>query len=416
MDRLIINPASEAAWEAPLRPGRNCVGRAADCDVVVDHLSVAFQHAEIEVSPGHVVLRDLSSDRGTWFQGERVTEMNLEPGLEFSLGEVTVCFDGEPRSPTSAPVEAEAEAAPVKLHLCRHHPQEVARWHCPRCQRDFCEACVNVHTGGHLSNHFCRACGGECQPLAVPLTYLPGAPEAESGFWNLLPRAFGYPFQGNGPILLVAGTVFLLFVRLVASAAGGAVLVGGAALLIITVFAGGYTFSYCKRIIEATASGEDAPPDWPDFNDLFEDALQPFLQLLALLAMVFGPAILVSFVSLPSLWMTGLLELLFLGLGVVLAPMALLALTMYDRVLALNPALLVPSILRCPVHYFATAGLFLGALGAYAGVDFVLAWLLPIPYLPALVATALSLYFLLVAMRVLGVFYRANREPLGWLK
>jgi len=33
-----------------------------------------------------------------------------------------------------------------------------------------------------------------------------------------------------------------------------------------------------------------------------------------------------------------------------------------------------------------------------------------------LVATALSLYFLLVAMRVLGVFYRANREPLGWLK
>lgn len=414
MDRLIINPDTEFAWEIPLRPGRNVIGRAADCEVVVDHASLAYQHAEIEVSPGRVTLRDLSSERGSWVGGERVSELELTPGTEFRVGEVILCFEGEPRAAVPAASAPPPEAVPVRL--CRHHPREAARWHCARCQRDFCEACVNVHAGGHASNHFCRACGGECEPLAAPLDYLAGAPEAELDFWKLLPRTVRYPLQGNGPVLWLAGTVFLLVVRLVASVAGGAVLIGAAALLMIMVFAGGYTFGYCKRIIEATASGEEAPPDWPDYNDLFEDAVQPFLQMLALLALVHGPAFVMQRVPLPAPEVTGVLVLLLTGLGLFLGPMGLLALAMYDRVAALNPALLVLSIVRCPVQYFAAVAVFLTALGAYSSVGLALDWLLPIPYLPTILATALSLYCLLVAMRVLGVFYRANREQLGWLK
>jgi hypothetical protein len=414
MDRLIINPTSDQPWEAPLRPGRNTLGRAADCDVVLDHSSVASQHAEIEVTGAGVVLRDLASERGSWFQGNRVDELELEPGLEFSVGDVAVRFEGEQRSREPAP-SAVPVAAPAR-RICRHHPREVARWHCSHCGRDFCEACVNVHGGGHVSNHFCRACGDECEALPAPAGFVAGAPEAETDFWTLLAQALAYPLRGNGPILLAAGTVFLILVEIVMSAAGGAVLIGLAAVMIVTVFAGGYTFNYCKRIIESTANGDDDPPDWPDFSDLTEDAIQPFLQLLALLALVFGPAFCMPFVQSVPDSVRGWLTLLLTVLGGLLAPIGLLALTIYDRILALNPALLVPSMLRCPLHYFVSALVFLAAIGAYGGVGSLLRWLVPVPFVPGIVAAGLGLYFLIVAMRVLGVFYRANREQLGWLK
>ena len=416
MDRLIVNPASDQAWEAPLRPGRNTIGRAADCDIVLDHESVAWQHAEIEVSGAGIVLRDLSSERGTWRQDQRVTELELVPGLEFAVGQVAMRFEGESRAESSPPPMVSAVAGPAPARrLCRHHPRELARWHCGGCGRDFCEVCVNVHPGGKVSNHFCRACGNECEPLEVPLGAVAGAPEAETNFWALLPQTFTYPFRGNGPILLAVGTAFLILIHIVLSAAGGAVLIGFAAVLIVTVFGVGYTFNYCKRIIESTANGEDEPPDWPDFGDLTEDAIQPFLQLLALLAMVFGPAICAPFVPLSPL-LRGALTLVCIIFGGFLAPIGLLALTMYDRVLALNPALLVPSILRCPVDYGVTALVFLAAIGAYGGVGPLLKWIIPVPFLPAIISAALSLYFLILAMRVLGVFYRANREELGWLR
>ena len=56
----------------------------------------------------------------------------------------------------------------------------------------------------------------------------------------------------------------------------------------------GYLFNYTKSIITSTASGRPDPPDWPDFGDWKDDILMPYLQLFGLLALAFGPALIIA--------------------------------------------------------------------------------------------------------------------------
>jgi hypothetical protein len=95
-------------------------------------------------------------------------------------------------------------------------------------------------------------------------------------------------------------------------------------------------------------------------------------------------------------------------------PMALLALAMYDTLLALNPVLILPSILRAPVEYAATC-LVLGllALGSVAAQR----WLnanANVPVLAPVVGEFLLLYTLTVVMRVAGLLYCAKKDRLHW--
>jgi hypothetical protein len=94
--------------------------------------------------------------------------------------------------------------------------------------------------------------------------------------------------------------------------------------------------------------------------------------------------------------------------------MALLALAMYDTVLALNPVLVLPSILRVPLDYAATC-LVVGllVLASIAAVR----WLhghVDVPVLAPVAAEFLLLYALTVVMRVAGLLYRENQDRLHW--
>jgi DNA-binding NtrC family response regulator len=48
------------------------IGRGAPCDLLIDDVSASRVHAEVSVSPGGVVIRDLGSRNGTYVDGERV--------------------------------------------------------------------------------------------------------------------------------------------------------------------------------------------------------------------------------------------------------------------------------------------------------------------------------------------------------
>lgn len=416
MDRLIVNAGTDSAWEAPVTSGRMILGSAPDCDVVLAHESVAAQHAELEVSPGRVLVRDLGGEQGTWCQGARITEMEVQPGMVLLVGRVAVRFEAEePVAQVAAPPVPVAPPVSAQARGCRFHPRSVARWHCPRCQRDFCELCVSVHGGGQHSNHFCRNCASECYPLAVPVGGMDGAPGASTDFWELLPGALVYPFKGNGPILLIAGAIVWPLLRLLLGGMGYGLFRGMGLGFLLGGSLAGYTFSYCKSIIEATANGEDALPDWPDLTDVIDDVLMPFLQLLALQLLSFGPMLILLLVAAPFPAVAGALMGIFFLTGITLAPMGMLALAIFDRIAALNPALLVPSILRCPLQYAVAAASFLLAIMAYSAVDLLFTLFPVIPFVNSMVAFAVGLYFLVVSMRVLGVFYRANSDRLGWM-
>ena len=71
----------------PLSVGKNTVGRSSDCDVVISgDMFISRKHAVIEVSEGHVVIRDLGGGNGTWIGDSEIDEHILEPGDIFRLG------------------------------------------------------------------------------------------------------------------------------------------------------------------------------------------------------------------------------------------------------------------------------------------------------------------------------------------
>ena len=77
----------------PLREGGNVLGRGADCDVVLDLVSVSRRHARITVREEGAMLADLESKNGTFLNDERLREeASLSPGDRIRLGQIQLVF------------------------------------------------------------------------------------------------------------------------------------------------------------------------------------------------------------------------------------------------------------------------------------------------------------------------------------
>ena len=62
------------------------IGRDSASDFVIDDRTVSRAHAQVEVTPDGVVLRDLGSSRGTFCGRDRVESIALRPGMKITLG------------------------------------------------------------------------------------------------------------------------------------------------------------------------------------------------------------------------------------------------------------------------------------------------------------------------------------------
>jgi hypothetical protein len=70
----------------PLTKSRTTIGRA-DCDIVLDDPECSRKHAVIEILGVRNVVRDLGSTNGTFVNGKRVDEAELENLSEFRVGD-----------------------------------------------------------------------------------------------------------------------------------------------------------------------------------------------------------------------------------------------------------------------------------------------------------------------------------------
>jgi pSer/pThr/pTyr-binding forkhead associated (FHA) protein len=76
-----------------LARGRYRLGRAADADLRLAHVTVSRLHAEIEVlEGGGVVLTDLHSTNGTWLGARRVTRVALSGDFDLRVGALQLEF------------------------------------------------------------------------------------------------------------------------------------------------------------------------------------------------------------------------------------------------------------------------------------------------------------------------------------
>ena len=81
--RVISGPLAGAIY---VLGRRTTVGRAGDSDIQVLHEGASRQHAKITLTPeGEVILLDLSSDNGTFVEGQRISQHRLQPGEVFRV-------------------------------------------------------------------------------------------------------------------------------------------------------------------------------------------------------------------------------------------------------------------------------------------------------------------------------------------
>ncbi|MDE3066219.1 MAG: FHA domain-containing protein [Verrucomicrobiota bacterium] len=410
MRRLIVNPGTASAWEIPLAPGVISLGRNAENNFPIEHDSVSGAHCLLTVTDSGVLIKDMGSTNGTFVNDAPADEAVLLPGQTLRLGDVLLRLESDAEPTAAIPLPAGAKADAPAAAFCKIHPRALARLHCPRCQRNFCDACVSMRQG----RTFCRACGVECQPLETA----PASAGPEPSFFSMARGAFAYPLQGDGVILLVGGTIFLLVIdgaKYVLRFVPG---YGWVLLLLLTVFGTGYLAAYLRRILTDTAAGEKAMPDWPEFTD-FSSITSPFFQLVGTVVFSFAPAIALTIYAMTAkeggAWL-GWATTACILFGCAYFPMAFTAVAMFDSIGAVNPLLIVPSILRIPLEYLFTVALFaVILLVRWLGRTF-LPDILPVPVLPAVLSGLLGLYLLAVEVRVLGQLYWAKKGELGWFR
>ncbi|MGH7952209.1 MAG: FHA domain-containing protein [Limisphaerales bacterium] len=411
MHRLIVNPGTESAWEIPLQRGMISLGRSAENDFPIEHPSVSSSHCQVRVADSGVTIKDLGSINGILIDGVLTEEAVLSNGQTIRLGDVTMQFaaDETPAIP-AAEFATAVFVAPTETTFCKFHPKSLARFFCPKCGKSFCDLCISArHTG-----NFCRVCSVKC----VSLNQNPDEPEKPESFIRLARGAFLYPLKGDGAILLIAGGFFFLvlaaakfFLRFVPG-------YGWVLLLLLTIFGAGYLTAYLRLILTDTALGRKTMPDWPEFTD-FGSVAAPFFQLIGTIIFCFAPAIALTIYAAfnpnGSSWFgwSGTAAILF---GCIYFPMAFTAVAMFDSIGAVNPLLVIPSILKIPREYLVTIILLVLVLVVRWLGETALPAILPIPILPTIIASFLGLYLLAVEMRILGLLYWTKKDELGWFK
>ncbi|MGJ7609951.1 MULTISPECIES: FHA domain-containing protein [unclassified Variovorax] len=91
MPELVISIGANLSQVA-LTQHRTTVGRRADCDIVLDRLTVSASHAALHLRGNKIFIEDLGSTNGTFVNGLPVTEQALEDNDFIEMGGCQILF------------------------------------------------------------------------------------------------------------------------------------------------------------------------------------------------------------------------------------------------------------------------------------------------------------------------------------
>ena len=272
-----------------------------------------------------------------------------------------------------------------------------------------------------MGGRLCRHCGGRCREVNRDQYQSQMAQERQRKELSMkleFPMAFVYPFRGRGKWILVFGTIILMVVDLMARLRVGYFFFG---LGRITVFLGtvGYLLSYMMKTVGDSSLGESEPPEWPDVTDAWNDLFVPLGRALV--------CVIVSFLPWAVIWslrffgddgsMDGPLfdtiQWSLLLVGATYLPMSLLAVSLFESVLAVNPVRVFGGMLRIGFPYLIACGLLAAMLSLYIvtyGVRSEMG-------IPGWALTCLwNVYFLIVFGRITGLLYCCYSDRLKWFE
>ena len=164
---------------------------------------------------------------------------------------------------------------------------------------------------------------------------------------------------------------------------------------------------FCECIRDSAAGAiraVDTTANTPGLGEIFGQAVK----VIAGVLLCMGPALIYFNHTRRA---DGAFQVLY-GAGGFFVPMAVLAMAMYDALRALNPLLLLSSILKAPFQYCAlvTFGYVSCVLVPMAGRCLTT----PETWIQGFALLFVTLYQLLVLAHLLGRFYRRNETTLNW--
>lgn len=181
-------------------------------------------------------------------------------------------------------------------------------------------------------------------------------------------------------------------------------------LLITKVLIGLSTFWYLTACIRASAEGQVRAPNVFEFgqDDSFFDWFRQFILIVVTVLLCLVPAFLLRrFVGIePAVFWA------VLAVGVLVLPMALLSVVMFDGICGVNPILIISSIFSTLIPYLAVVLAFSVPIALLVGLNIASAKA-PDP-LVVLLVRAVGVYLLMLAACLLGRFFYNNEEKLRW--
>jgi hypothetical protein len=297
---------------------------------------------------------------------------------------------------------------------------ETEHFICSRCKR-LCEGTQIAFVEGRAVCHTCNGAAPEAakkcapqkdkekpppkhiqQPPAKSLLPPRETPKGAS-FFEAFPHAFAFPLTGGGITRIIVGGIFFWVAMLVASLSFFGIFLA----LIIA----GYLCAYMVKIINAVAAGAVKLPDWPEFTDMWDSVIHPFLLVVATTVMAFAPLLIYALVLVPRGAPMIVAPFLILY-ALIYQPMGLLSISIHNSFTALNPLFVMASIFRVPLIYLVTLlALCILIVIRQVMMSMVMTF---IPLAGSALASVLSLYFLAVHMYILGTIYRTSQEKLRW--
>jgi len=374
MTTLIIDCEGLAPARVELTPGEYSLGADSANSIVVRHPTVSRHHCELVVEhDGQVVVRDVGSTNGTWLENDSMGGGILLPGQSFRAGAARITMDhpsSEP-APKPKPFIPRVPAAPPPASATATPVTPPAR------------------------------------PQSAPI----GEPRS---FLQELPGACMYPIHGDAVVYIAV----VLFMELVQAIIPNVL---GLVSLIVTVVIGCYLVILWQQIIHSTIDGRDELPNMPFTTLDWTQNMGLYLRYCVLTCFCFSPVFLFYFCSGFNENTPGILLYAAYGITCLYFPMAILAFLITDTLMVLSPVFIIRSIFRNLPDYLLLAGLLALGIGANNlaaplfeptpghAVRFSL-----IPWVMTFLIEGIGLYLFFVWMRLVGLYYRKNKDLLAW--
>lgn len=282
---------------------------------------------------------------------------------------------------------------------CTEHRNLPAEWKCTRCGHGFCEICMTEASGGRKVSGTCPRCRGFCRKVEMRSVIGPAS------FGDIVAEAISCPLQGQGVLVIMLGVVFFMVLDALST-----VPIFG---VFWAIFGAGYLSAYILKLLNHSAMGEKELPGWPEFTNIQDSILIPFVHLLVTSVFCFVPAV-GALLTIGFNTAGGVAFLVLVGAGCIYFPMALLSVALNNSLAGLNPLLVVAGIRAVPGPYLLTC-FFLAIFGAASGFCQTVVER-SFPFVGSATAGFISLLALIIEMRLLGSIYHAYEDRFPWFK